>query len=79
MRIFLRTLIVAAIEDLTTFGEVKGSGMTLMVPAKVEMKPCRTLVMQPSAGRVCLWTAAEAHLYGEGKCQLFVKTAFTLL
>lgn len=66
--------------DVMAFGEVKGSGIILRVPvrvAEVEMKPRRTLVMQPSAGGVCLWTAAKAHHYGEGKCQLFVKTTFT--
>ncbi len=75
-------LIVAATApaDAMAFGEVKGSWITLRVPvrvAEVEMKPRRTLVLQPSAGGVCLWTAAKAHLYGEGKCQLFVKTTFT--
>lgn len=56
---------VTASADVMAFGELKGSGITLRVPvrvAEVEMKPRRTLVMQPSAGGVCLWTAAKAHL-----------------
>ena len=63
---------VTASAAVMAFGEVKGSGITLRVPvrvAEVEMKPCRTLVMWPSAGGVFLWTAAKAHFYGEGKCQ----------
>lgn len=71
---------VAATADVMAFGEVKGPGIILRVPvrvAEVEMKPHRTLVMQPSAGGVCLRTAAKAHLCGEGKCQLFVKTTLT--
>lgn len=59
--------------DVMAFGKVKCSGITLKVHvrvAEVEMKPYRTLVMQLSAGDICLWTRAKAHLYGGGKCHL---------
>lgn len=78
-RLKLRVVPTAPAEVMV-FGAVKGSGIILRVPvrvAEVEMKPRRTLVLRPSAGGVCLWSTAKAHLYGEGKCQLFVKTTFT--
>lgn len=62
------------------FGVVKGSGTTLRVPVRVadmKMKSCRTLIIQPSAGDVCLWTAVKAHHCGAGKYQLFVQKTFT--
>jgi len=74
MRKRLSKLRVAAIAP--AYGEVMGLRITLRVPvrvAEVEIKPCSTPVMQPSAGGVCLWSKAKHILFGKGKCQLFVK------
>lgn len=51
--------------DVTVFGEVTGSRITVRV-AEEEMKD-----MQPSARGVCPWASVKARHYGEGKCQLF--------
>lgn len=74
------SMAATAAADVMAFGEVNGSGITLRAPGRVavaEMKHRRTLVMWPSVGGVCHRTAAKAHLYGEGKCQLFVRTTFS--
>ena len=74
-RLRLKVVAGAAPADVKAFVRVKGSGITLMVAyrvAEVEMKTCRTLVIQPSAD-ICVWTATKAHLCGEGKCYSFLR------